>query len=160
MSFFRFMRPGPRDSILFSFAVDWLPVILWMGVIFWMSTETFSAENTSSVLGKILFVLAPGIPPQAAEWVHLMIRKAAHVTEYFILGLLVFRAFRGGSALSWSYRWAFLAIIVVALFAVSDELHQSFVRARGASVVDVGIDTAGGLLAQVVIVWRHCSRKN
>lgn len=154
------MRPGPRGSSFFSFVAYWLPVILWMGVIFWMSTETFSSENTSPFLGKVLLVLVPGISSQAAEWIHLVIRKAAHVTEYFVLGLLVFRAFRGGFASSWNRRWPFFTILVVVLFAVLDELHQSFVPAREASIVDVGIDTAGGFLAQLVIVLRHRSRKN
>lgn len=160
MSPFGSMRPGPRGSRLSFFVTYWIPVILWMGVIFWMSTETFSSENTSPILGRILLFVAPGISSPAAELIHLMIRKAAHVTEYFILGLLVFQAFRGGSPSSWNYRWTFWAIIVVALFAASDELHQSFVPARGASVVDVGRDIAGGLLAQLVTVLRHYSREN
>lgn len=159
MNSLKSLRPGPRPSTPSLFLHYWLPVILWMGVIFWMSTETFSSENTSSVLGKILPILLPEISPQTAELIHAFIRKAAHVIEYFILGLLIFRAFRGGSSASWNCRWPFFAFIVVVLCAVSDELHQSFDPAREASYVDVGIDTAGGLLAQLVSVLRHCYRK-
>jgi VanZ family protein len=87
------------------------------------------------------------------------IRKAGHVIEHFILGLLLFRAFRGGSAASWNWRWFWGALIVVVLWAAIDELHQSFVPARTASIVDVGIDIAGGILAQLVIAIGYRYRK-
>ena len=139
-----------------NFKKHWFPVIFWMAFIFWMSTETFSAENTSSVVEKAVTFLVPAISSQELDLVHAIIRKAAHLTEYFILGFLLFRAFRGGSSASWNCRWPFFAFIGVVLCAVSDELHQSFVPTRMGSYVDVGIDTAGGLLAQLVSVLRHC----
>lgn len=139
-----------------NFKKYWLPVIFWVCFIFWMSTETFSAENTSSVVEKVVTFLVPMISSQGLDLVHAVIRKVAHVTEYFILSLLLFRAFRGGSSASWNCRWPFFAFIVVVLCAVSDELHQSFVPTRMGSYLDVGIDTAGGLLAQLVSFLRHC----
>ena len=87
--------------------------------------------------------------------IHAMIRKAGHVIEYFILGLLLFLTFRDGSTALWKWRWSLFAVIGVALWAISDEWHQSFVPTRTASVVDVGIDTAGGILAQFVSALRH-----
>ena len=137
-----------------------LPVILWMCFIFWMSTETFSSENTVSVVETILRFLAPKISSQEVDLIHALIRKSAHVVEYFILGLLLFRAFRGGSIGSWKWRWSFFALIVVILWAASDEFHQSFVPTRTASVVDVAIDTAGGIIAQFVgILWHRYRKK-
>ncbi|MGL5056516.1 MAG: VanZ family protein [Fusobacteriaceae bacterium] len=38
----------------------------------------------------------------------------------------------------------------VALYALSDEYHQSFVNGRGASPYDVGIDSLGGALGIVL----------
>lgn len=133
-----------------------LPPILWICFIFWMSTGTFSAENTYSVVEKVVTFFVPAISSQELDLVHTLARKAAHVSEYFILGLLLFRAFRGAPSASWNIRWPFFAFIVVVLCAVSDELHQCFVPTRTGSYVDVGIDTAGGLLAQLVSVLRHC----
>jgi VanZ family protein len=143
-----------------KFTKYWLPVFLWMGFIFWMSTETFSAENTSSVVEKVVTFLVPVISSQELDLVHALIRKAAHVTEYFILGLLLFRAFRGGSTASWNWRWPFFALLVVVLWAAIDEFHQSLVPARTGSAVDVGIDTAGATLAQLVCALWHGYRKN
>jgi VanZ family protein len=60
-----------------------------------------------------------------------------------------------------SWRWALSSIIVVAVFAASDEFHQTFVATRTPSIVDVGIDTLGGLLAQCVsVTWIHYRQKH
>ncbi len=126
-----------------------------MGFIYWMSNETFSAENTSSVVEKVVTFLVPMISSQELVLIQAFIRKAAHVIEYFILGLLLFRAFRGGTSASWNSLWPFLAFTMVVLFAVSDELHQYFVPTRMGSYVDVGIDAAGGLLAQLASLLRY-----
>jgi VanZ family protein len=131
-----------------------LPFILWMGVIFWMSTGLFSSENTSRLVGPLLHYLSPSISPQTEAFIHGLIRKTAHITEYFVLGLLFFRAFRGESFQTWRLRWAIYAIVGVGVCALSDEFHQSFVSTRTASLVDVSIDLAGGVLSQIVMtLW-------
>jgi VanZ family protein len=130
----------------------WSPVILWMSVIFWMSTGMFSSENTSHIILPLIDYLFPSISPQTVALIHGLIRKTGHVAEYFILGLFLFRAFRGESLHRWRLRCSIYAIIGVALYALSDEFHQSFVATRCASIVDVGIDSAGGALSQIVIL--------
>jgi VanZ family protein len=133
----------------------WAPVILWMTFIFWMSTGTFSSENTSLIIEPILHFLMPSLSPEKVAMIHAAIRKLGHVTEYFILGILLFRAFRGGSKELRNLRWAFSSFLVVVLYAACDEFHQLFVPARTASLVDVGIDTLGGIIAQGVSVLWH-----
>lgn len=133
----------------------WLPVILCMAFIFWMSTDTFSSRNTSLIIEPALRLFAPGISPQGIETVHGLIRKCAHIAEYFILGSLLFRSFRLGSMGTRAWRWAFYSMIVVVLYAVSDEFHQSFVSTRTASIFDVGFDSIGGIIAQVMSVLWH-----
>jgi VanZ family protein len=134
----------------------WIPVICWMVFIFWMSTETFSSQNTSFLVDPILRYLFPKILPQQAALIHAFIRKAGHVIEYFILSILLFRAFRGDSSQSWNWRWASLAVIMVIFYAAGDEFHQSFVPSQEASVKDVATDTAGGILAQLMsALWHH-----
>jgi VanZ family protein len=128
----------------------WSPVIIWLGFVFFMSTGTFSAENTFSVVGPILNFLFPGLSSDRVETIHWIIRKGAHLFEYFILGLLLLRAFRAGSSAEWRWRWCLCAAIGVLLWALGDEFHQLFVPNRTASMRDVGIDTAGGLFAQAV----------
>ncbi len=87
------------------------------------------------------------------------IRKLAHLTEYFILGLLLFRAFNSDSADLKAWRWVFYSLLAVMLFAAGDEFHQSFVGTRTASIIDVGIDTLGGFLALcTILLWNHFRR--
>lgn len=132
-----------------------LPVIIWMGVIFWMSTGTFSPEHTSRIIAPVLNFLLPGLAPQYIDMIHGLVRKTGHITEYFLLGILLFNAFRGNSLQNWNLRWAIYAIIGVMLYATSDELHQSLVASRNPSFVDVGIDSMGGILAQFAITFRR-----
>ncbi len=137
----------------------WLPVVLWMGFTFLMSMDAFSAQNTSRIIEPILKFLFPSISAHSLQLGHFVVRKLAHVTEYFILALLLFRAFRAGSAEPHSFRWALYSLIVVALFASSDEFHQTFVPSRGPSAVDVGIDTFSGLISLSIALIRYRRRE-
>ena len=118
-----------------------------MGVIFWMSTGMFSSEHTSQIIVPFLNFLFPGLAPDQVDMIHGLIRKAGHVTEYFLLGILFFHAFRSNSLQKWSLRWTIYSIIGVVFYAASDEFHQTFVSSRTASLVDFGIDSAGGILS-------------
>ena len=93
----------------------WLPVILWMGVIFGMSTETFSSEHTSRFIVPLLNFLFPWLSPQNVDLMHELIRKAVHAAEYFVLGLLLFHAFRSDSSQEWRPQWTICAVIGVML---------------------------------------------
>jgi VanZ family protein len=138
----------------------WSPVLLWMGCIFWMSTDTFSSQNTSLIIEPVVRFLVPSISPHMVNTIHAAIRKLGHVTEFFVLGILLFRAFRIGSMELRLWRCAFSSFLVIVLYAASDEFHQSFVFSRTASLLDVGIDTFAGLLAQgVSVLWYHRRRQ-
>jgi VanZ family protein len=128
----------------------WFPPILWAAVIFGGSGNALSAPNTASILATILnAVVGHPLAPSQFEMVHFLVRKAAHLGEYAILGALVFRAIRAGRE-GWNWRWALAAIVIAALYAVSDEWHQSFEPSRTASAWDVLIDAIGASLAQVL----------
>jgi len=130
----------------------WFPAFLWISFIFWMSTGAFSAENTYLFIGPFLRFLLPSISTKEIVVFHAILRKLAHLTEYFISGLLLFRAFRNGTDTRQELRWAFLSLMVVVIIAATDEFHQLFVSTRTASLIDVGIDILGGFLAQCVSV--------
>jgi VanZ family protein len=132
----------------------WLPVFLWVSFIFWMSTSMFSAQNTYLLLEPLLRFFVPAISHKEIVIVHIFIRKIAHITEYFISGLLLFRAFREGSEKKHEWLWAAASLLIVVIIAAGDEIHQSFVPTRTAASVDVGLDITGGLLAQGVSVLK------
>lgn len=125
-----------------------------MGFIFWMSTGTFSAEHTSRFIVPALHFLFPALALSDLYLFHGWIRKFGHLSEYFILGLLFFRAFRGQASPQWRLRWALYAFLAVVTFALGDEFHQSFVTSRTSSLADVTIDSLGGLLSQIAIYIR------
>lgn len=119
----------------------WLPVAVWAGVITLFSSRWFSGDHTSSVLLPFLSALFPGVHPHDLARVHAAVRKLAHFTEYFILGVLTLRALRlQGTPLP---RATVIAVVMGATFAASDELHQAFVPTRTAAIGDVLIDVAG-----------------
>jgi VanZ family protein len=122
-----------------------------MGFIFWMSTGTFSAEHTSRFIVPALHFLFPSLALQDLYLFHGWIRKFGHLSEYFILGLLFFRAFRGQASPKWRLRWTIYSMFAIIAFALGDELHQSWVASRTSSLVDAAIDSLGGLLSQIAI---------
>ena len=137
-----------------SAARFWLPPIVWIAVIFVASTDYFSSANTAVWLAATLeAIIHHPLPPSQFEAIHFILRKAGHLTEYAILGALLFRAFRGERS-GWSGRWSLAAVVLAALIGASDEWHQSFVASRTASAWDALIDTIGAAIAQVLFFRR------
>jgi len=125
----------------------WIPVFFWMCFIFWMSTSTFSSQNTALIIEPILRFLMPSISQEMINEIHWTFRKLAHVGEYFIFGILLFRAFRGDSKKLGILKCAIFSFIILSVYAASDEFHQSCVATRTASLNDVGIDMFGGIIS-------------
>ena len=81
------------------------------------------------------------------------IRKAAHFGNYFVLGLLLYRALAGGLS-RFTLRCACWTMLIGLLYALADEYHQSFTRLRTPSPYDSGLDFAGVVASQVFILLR------
>src|SRR5215510_11447365 len=129
----------------------WAPPIIWMSAIFYFSTDTFSGENTGALLWRVISFVYPGITQGLFDSIHFCIRKAGHFTEYAVLALLLFRAFRSGTQARWRRWWALSSLLVVFLYALLDEYHQTFTRRRTGSVYDSLIDTSGAATALVLL---------
>ncbi len=136
-----------------SFLKYWLPVLFWLGLIFIGSTDALSAEHTSRFLVPFLRWLDPHISWTTLNSLQVLIRKLGHLTEYAILATLVWRALRLGivwkSPISSPF-WS--TLIGCAIFAASDEFHQSFVPSRTSSLHDVMIDLCGALIGLAICV--------
>jgi len=134
-----------------SFLKYWLPFLVWLGVIFLGSTDLMSSEQTSRFIVPFLLWLKPGMSPKIIRSVLFAIRKCAHVTEYAILALLLWRVLRSGITLRMRMSMLFGAVLLAcAVFAASDEFHQSFVKSRTPSVRDVLLDVAGALFGLLI----------
>ncbi len=130
----------------------WLPPLLWMATIFYFSTDTFSGDNTGSLLWKIASFFRPNLTEGQFDLIHFYTRKAAHFTEYAVLALLTFRALRRGSISRWRWRWAIGSLLIVVLYSLSDEYHQTFTDHRVGTVYDCLTDISGGLTA-LCLLW-------
>src|SRR3989338_8811624 len=101
----------------------WLPVFLWAGVIFGFSS----------------LQVAPAIK---IYWQDFLVKKTAHLTEYAAFFIFLHRAFVNTTNFGRPAA-AGLSLVIVFLYAISDEYHQSFTPGRQASFRDVFIDTIG-----------------
>ena len=133
----------------------WLPTLIWMVLIFSASSDSHSYEHSSRLIAPLLHWLFPQMPETRVDAIVYFTRKCAHLTEYAVLALLLWRAVRRpmkNDPRPWVWPEAGLALAIVFLYAASDEFHQSFVLTRTAQVSDVFIDTAGGA-AGLLALW-------
>ena len=127
----------------------WLAVFVWMAVIFVMSTDVGSGAHSSALLEPIVLWVNPNTSPEQFEFVHFLFRKAGHVTEYAVLGILILRAVRSSPRPSGAFSISasiLVTLLIASAFASTDEFHQVFVAGRGPSLIDVLIDTCGAAL--------------
>jgi VanZ family protein len=134
----------------------YLPVVLWMAFISFASTSGFSGVNTSRFIRPFVLWLFPETTDETLSIIHFIVRKVAHFVEYAVLGFLAARAFTTSSHELIRHRWFPLALVLIAVYALVDEFHQSYVPSRSASIYDSMVDTAGGLAALVAYRrWRN-----
>ena len=129
--------------------------IIWMGVIFMFSAqvsdESKSSSNkvTSAVVNTVISIKKENISEEKRQKIiedkTFIVRKTAHFTEYFILGLILILYLQTKEKLTTKY--IILAIIFCVLYATSDEIHQLFVDGRSCKIMDILIDTCGSSLA-------------
>ncbi len=119
-----------------TFAKQWGPALLIMVAIFAASSQT-----------------KPELPDFGGS--DLLVKKVGHLCIYAALAWSYLRGLTfGGRALTW--RTVVLAAALAGLYGASDEYHQSFVAGRGATAVDVAIDTVGAALgASGTAAWRR-----
>lgn len=93
----------------------------------------------------IIFVFSsqtvlPGFEESAYDFV---LKKIAHILVYFILYLLVFRAIHKTVNKKHEQAILVLPIAICLVYAVTDEIHQSLVPGRYATLRDIGYDMMG-----------------
>ena len=149
---------------------NWTPAILWAGLILLASSDMFSAAHTRSIIEGFFHWLFPSWTPYSVYKAHLVVRKCAHFFEYAILAILVMRGFAGdagpstpppmrsGSLGMTSVKGIALRVILLcAMVATIDEVHQHFVPSRTGSPYDVLLDTSGSAVAMLLLTWRKSS---
>jgi VanZ family protein len=109
----------------FTILKYWLPPILWGLIIFSFSSLQVGSSNE-------------------IYWKDFLIKKTAHVVEYAILAVLLYRAMINSGVDK--KKALIISIVIASLYGLTDEFHQSFTPGREPKIRDVFIDTIGGAL--------------
>ena len=133
-------------------------ILIITTTIFGFSSQ--NAEQSSSVSGKVAEYIIDKQPKykniskiekkKLVEKYQHPIRKMAHFTIYTVLGMAIV-------GLTCTYKISnkkriIITLIAGALYAASDEIHQTFIEGRSGQITDVLLDTAGVILGAIVIV--------
>lgn len=122
-------------------AVSWCFVAACMAVIFFLSAQ--NGEESQELSETVALLLKLGLSVD-------FIRSCAHCLEFMGLAVLVF------NALYWSFGYfrPYLAFVLTAAYAASDEIHQLFVDGRACQLSDFLTDSFGafiGIIAASII---------
>lgn len=131
--------------------ISFIVLILWMIVIFsFSSADANKSTGTSDKVITTMIEIKDKITNNETtnnekeiivKNSSFYIRKLAHITEYLILGFLMFNLLKQYSVTNIYY-----AIGLSILYSCTDEFHQLFINGRSGSIRDVLIDTIGILI--------------
>ena len=129
--------------------------VLWVLFIFSFSMQ--SGEESSQVSGGIVFQLIKILFPQGfayVEQLEFFIRKAAHFTEYFVLGVLVLQTLSQTSC----PKQVIIGILLCIIVASCDETIQLFSGGRSGKIADVVLDSVGAWCGVICRLKVRCRR--
>lgn len=119
-------------------------LILWMIVIFTMSS--FNANDSGKQSGIIVNFISNIFNISNVRLLSLIVRKLAHFTEYFILGVLSINYFiKYKKNINYSY-------LLCIFSAITDEVHQLFVFGRSCQLMDIFIDSVGAIIGIIFTI--------
>lgn len=137
--------------------IAWILLIVWMIFIFYMSSK-LGAESSSqsNFVYNIIKYVGINLEGRFAEFSIVIIRKGAHFLEYMILYILGYNIIKRYTKRKAIYIYP---LIIVCLYACTDEFHQLFVQGRAGQFIDVCIDTIGGIFGFVIIYTKNIISK-
>lgn len=141
-----------------------VPMLAMMALIFSFSAQSGvdSGQLSHKVSYKIVQVGGRILDKPLEDWqieayadkIEHYVRKAAHMTEYFILAITVALPFYVYGLCG--FPLLLVAGIICVGFACTDEYHQSFVGGRSPAIRDVCIDSVGaffGIMVVRIVCW-------
>lgn len=128
-----------------------LMAIAWIGFIFGNSlmNGTTSGSISGGITEAIYNILVKVQINIRIEVLHTIIRKLAHFSEYFILGIIM--VLNVYQYLKEPKYFVSFSIGLCLLISITDETIQTFVDGRSGNIIDVGIDSSGFLLSILIM---------
>ncbi len=134
----------------------WSIVLIWMILIFLLSNE--SADGSQGRSDTLVAILQAIGLDGSSELLSTIVRKSAHAMAYAVLGALIMWALAAHRRITW--RVAVIGITIACIYAVSDEIHQTFIPGRSGEVRDVLIDTVGAAIGVGLVFWGVTRRQS
>ena len=129
----------------------WLPVAVWAGVVLYASTSVGSDNHTAGILRTILSWFNPDLGLATLTEINYGTRKTAHVVQFLVYSLLVWRGLRLEPALETSpRRLALWTIGSAVVLAFASEGVQLFSPLRNALFTDVFLDVSGAVAGTLI----------
>ena len=118
-----------------------------------LKIPSFFRYQFPALIWAVMIFIASSIPAsRLPKFAHYVNDKIIHLSIFFILGLLVYRAlYTMIPGLSFNMKRGVFAVVIVVLYGISDEFHQGFVPGRTVDVMDATADAAGGLLSVLIV---------
>lgn len=140
------MKPSKKQII-----ISWAAVLLCMAVIFILSAQ--KGDESQSLSDRFIIIFGLKFSSD-------FVRTCAHFLEYAGLSVLIYNALHR----SYGYSRPFLSVIISALYAVTDEIHQLFVEGRACQITDIITDTVGAaagiaVLTALIFIYKKIKRR-
>ena len=131
-------------------------IIVWLVVIFMFSSQNSkeSLDLSKSFVVKVVTIikqreLTYEEKTRIVKKYIYYIRKFAHFFLYFVLGFLIYIMLY--DFFDNKYKLIYYTVMLCALYACFDEIHQYFVEGRTSQILDVCVDTCGALVSCSII---------
>ena len=146
--------------------VAYILLLAWMSLIFWFSNQkAVASDNLSggpikSVITFVYKIIGKEINEneinKIVDTLNTPVRKTGHFIEYLILGILVINVI---SKYQLDKRTIIIiSILIMIIYACSDEVHQLFIEGRSGEIKDVLLDSIGGTTG-ILLYYKIINKK-
>lgn len=150
------MESNKNNKEIIIKIIDIILVLIWMCVVFWFSSQVgdTSKSQSGNTIRRIITFFNKNITTENLEMIvealQPFVRKLAHFSIYTLGGMLIYNLINKYN-LNKKVKIIY-TIIIGALYAASDEIHQLFVPYRSGQITDVLIDTCGVITGIIICI--------
>lgn len=127
-----------------------LTILIGLNLALIWGNSLMTGTESGNLSGGVLEWLSGFLPFLGTEAGHHFLRKAAHFSEFALLGILVsLRRIAGARSIQPGLSGLGMAVACI------DETIQLYVPGRASSVIDIWIDCAGFAAGMILVILGH-----